>query len=49
MHTDSCVTFQYPGLRLLYFPSGVVTYRYGAKVVEVKAGAFCCSMRPCCT
>ncbi|MGN8084120.1 helix-turn-helix domain-containing protein [Variovorax sp. 22077] len=32
------VTFQHPGLKFLYFLSGAVTYRYGAKAVEVGAG-----------
>jgi DNA-binding XRE family transcriptional regulator len=32
------VTFQHPGLKLLYFLSGEVSYRYGAKVVFVRAG-----------
>ncbi|WP_418120526.1 helix-turn-helix domain-containing protein [Variovorax sp. 350MFTsu5.1] len=32
------VTFQHPGLKFLYFLSGSVTYRYGAKAVEVGAG-----------
>ncbi|RTD84970.1 XRE family transcriptional regulator [Variovorax atrisoli] len=32
------VTFQHPGLKVLHFLSGVVTYRYGAKAVEVGAG-----------
>ncbi|MBB4226086.1 glyoxylate utilization-related uncharacterized protein [Variovorax guangxiensis] len=32
------VTFQHPGLKILYFLSGEVTYRYGAKAVEVAAG-----------
>jgi transcriptional regulator with XRE-family HTH domain len=32
------VTFQHPGLKLLYFLSGEVSYRYGAKVVTVRAG-----------
>ncbi|WP_093082306.1 helix-turn-helix domain-containing protein [Variovorax sp. OV084] len=32
------VTFQHPGLKFLYFLSGDVSYRYGAKVVEVRAG-----------
>lgn len=35
---DPYVTFQHPGLKFLYFLSGEVTYRYGAKVVEVRAG-----------
>jgi len=32
------VTFQHPGLKLLYFLSGEVTYRYGAKTVSAKPG-----------
>jgi quercetin dioxygenase-like cupin family protein len=32
------VTFQHPGLKFLYFLSGEIRYRYGAKVVEVRAG-----------
>ncbi|WP_020723421.1 helix-turn-helix domain-containing protein [Variovorax atrisoli] len=32
------VTFQHPGLKVLHFLSGVVTYRYGAKAVEVGVG-----------
>ncbi|WP_093206198.1 helix-turn-helix domain-containing protein [Variovorax sp. YR750] len=32
------VTFQHPGLKFLHFRSGAVTYRYGAKSVEVGAG-----------
>jgi transcriptional regulator with XRE-family HTH domain len=32
------MTFQHPGLKFLYFLSGEVTYRYGAKAVEVGAG-----------
>jgi DNA-binding XRE family transcriptional regulator len=32
------VIFQHPGLKLLYFFSGEVNYRYGAKVVTVRAG-----------
>ena len=32
------VAFQHPGLKFLYFLSGTVTYRYGAKAVEVGAG-----------
>ena len=32
------VTFQHPGLKVLHFLSGAVTYRYGAKSVEVGAG-----------
>lgn len=32
------VTFQHPGLKLLYFLSGEVIYRYGAKTVPVKPG-----------
>jgi len=32
------VTFQHPGLKFLYFLSGSVTYRYGAKAMEVGAG-----------
>lgn len=32
------VTFQHPGLKFLYFLSGEVTYRYGTKAIEVKAG-----------
>jgi len=35
---DPYVTFQHPGLKFLYFLSGEVTYRYGAKTVAVKAG-----------
>ena len=31
-------TFQHPGLKCLHFLSGAVTYRYGAKAVEVNAG-----------
>jgi len=30
--------YLHPGLKFLYFLSGEVTYRYGAKVVEVRAG-----------
>jgi len=32
------MTFQHPGLKFLYFLSGEVSYRYGSKMVEVKAG-----------
>ncbi|SEM05518.1 transcriptional regulator, XRE family with cupin sensor [Variovorax sp. YR750] len=32
------VTFQHPGLKFLHFLSGAVTYRYGARAVEVGAG-----------
>ncbi|MET3480319.1 transcriptional regulator with XRE-family HTH domain [Variovorax sp. 1126] len=32
------VTFQHPGLKFLHLLSGAVTYRYGAKSVEVGAG-----------
>ena len=32
------VTFQHPGLKFLHVLSGAVTYRYGAKSVEVGAG-----------
>ena len=32
------MTFQHPGLKFLYFLSGEVTYRYGAKAVAVSAG-----------
>ncbi len=32
------VTFQHPGLKFLYFLSGEVTYRYGGRMVEVRAG-----------
>ncbi|MET3373344.1 transcriptional regulator with XRE-family HTH domain [Variovorax boronicumulans] len=35
---DPYVTFQHPGLKFLYFLSGEVSYRYGGKVVEVRAG-----------
>ncbi|WPG41284.1 XRE family transcriptional regulator [Variovorax sp. EBFNA2] len=35
---DPYVTFQHPGLKFLYFLSGEVSYRYGGKVVQVKAG-----------
>jgi transcriptional regulator with XRE-family HTH domain len=35
---DPYVTFQHPGLKFLYFLSGEVTYRYGGKLVEVRAG-----------
>ncbi|RTD82963.1 XRE family transcriptional regulator [Variovorax atrisoli] len=35
---DPYVTFQHPGLKFLYLLSGDVSYRYGAKVVEVRAG-----------
>ncbi|WP_332875319.1 helix-turn-helix domain-containing protein [Variovorax sp. IB41] len=35
---DPYVTFQHPGLKFLYFLSGEVTYRYGAKTVAVAAG-----------
>ncbi|MGK6308642.1 helix-turn-helix domain-containing protein [Variovorax sp. DT-64] len=35
---DPYVTFQHPGLKFLYFLSGEVTYRYGAKTVLVRAG-----------
>jgi transcriptional regulator with XRE-family HTH domain len=35
---DPYVTFQHPGLKFLYFLSGEVTYRYGAKSVSVRAG-----------
>ena len=33
-----CVTFLHPGLKFLHFLSGAVTYRCGAKAVEVGAG-----------
>lgn len=32
------VTFQHPGLKFLYFLCGEVRYRYGPKVVEIRAG-----------
>jgi quercetin dioxygenase-like cupin family protein len=35
---DPYVTFQHPGLKLLYFLSGEVSYRYGAKLSEVSVG-----------
>jgi transcriptional regulator with XRE-family HTH domain len=35
---DPYVTFQHPGLKFLYFLSGEVSYRYGDRVVEVRAG-----------
>ncbi|KLN53324.1 DNA-binding transcriptional repressor PuuR [Variovorax paradoxus] len=35
---DPYVTFQHPGLKFLYFLSGEVMYRYGAKSVAVRAG-----------
>ena len=35
---DPYMTFQHPGLKFLYFLSGEVSYRYGSKMVEVKAG-----------
>ncbi|WP_012747119.1 XRE family transcriptional regulator [Variovorax paradoxus] len=35
---DPYVTFQHPGLKFLYFLSGEVTYRYGAKTAAVRAG-----------
>ncbi|MDH6165529.1 transcriptional regulator with XRE-family HTH domain [Variovorax boronicumulans] len=35
---EAYVTFQHPGLKFLYFLSGEVIYRYGTKVIEVKAG-----------
>ncbi|WPH24456.1 helix-turn-helix domain-containing protein [Variovorax paradoxus] len=35
---DPYVTFQHPGLKFLYFLSGEVAYRYGAKSVAVRAG-----------
>lgn len=35
---DPYVTFQHPGLKFLYFLSGEITYRYGAKSVAVGAG-----------
>jgi quercetin dioxygenase-like cupin family protein len=35
---DPYVAFQHPGLKFLYFLSGEVSYRYGAKVVTVRAG-----------
>ncbi|KIQ35478.1 XRE family transcriptional regulator [Variovorax paradoxus] len=35
---DPYVTFQHPGLKFLYFLSGEVSYRYGGKSVEVRAG-----------
>lgn len=31
-------TFQHPGVKFLYFLSGVVTYRYGGKTMSVKTG-----------
>jgi len=37
-YAEPYVTFQHPGLKLLYFLSGEVIYRYGAKTVSVKAG-----------
>lgn len=35
---DPYATFQHPGLKFLYFLSGEVSYRYGAKMVSVRAG-----------
>jgi len=35
---DPYMTFQHPGLKFLYFLSGEVRYRYGSKMVEVRAG-----------
>ncbi|QOF76169.1 helix-turn-helix domain-containing protein [Variovorax sp. 38R] len=35
---DPYVTFQHPGLKFLYFLSGELSYRYGGKVVSVRAG-----------
>jgi transcriptional regulator with XRE-family HTH domain len=35
---DPYVTFQHPGLKFLYFLSGEVSYRYGARSVAVGAG-----------
>ena len=35
---DPYVTFQHPGLKFLYLLSGEVNYRYGTKVVQLKAG-----------
>ncbi|WP_371132257.1 helix-turn-helix domain-containing protein [Variovorax sp. SG517] len=35
---DPYMTFQHPGLKFLYFLSGEVSYRYGSKMVEVRAG-----------
>ncbi|RRH87645.1 XRE family transcriptional regulator [Variovorax beijingensis] len=35
---DPYVTFQHPGLKFLYFLSGEVSYRYGGRTVEVRAG-----------
>jgi len=35
---DPYVTFQHPGLKFLHFLSGEITYRYGGKLVEVRAG-----------
>ena len=32
------MTFQHPGLKFIYLLSGEVTYRYGAKVVELGTG-----------
>ncbi|MBT2326958.1 helix-turn-helix transcriptional regulator [Variovorax paradoxus] len=32
------ITFQHPGLKFLYLLSGKVSYRYGAKVVQLKVG-----------
>ncbi|WP_198084919.1 cupin domain-containing protein, partial [Variovorax sp. E3] len=32
------VTFQHPGLKLIYLLSGSVTYRYGSRVVSARAG-----------
>ncbi|WP_145743536.1 helix-turn-helix domain-containing protein [Variovorax beijingensis] len=35
---DPYVTFQHPGLKFLYFLSGEVSYRYGGRTAEVRAG-----------
>ncbi|MBD9667149.1 helix-turn-helix transcriptional regulator [Variovorax sp. VRV01] len=35
---DLYVTFQHPGLKFLYFLSGEVSYRYGGRTAEVRAG-----------
>jgi transcriptional regulator with XRE-family HTH domain len=35
---ESYVTFQHPGVKFLYMLSGEVRYRYGTKVVQLKAG-----------
>jgi transcriptional regulator with XRE-family HTH domain len=37
-NAEPYTTFQHPGLKLLHVLSGKVTYRYGAKAVEVGAG-----------